>query len=70
MLLLPGVLHADDREADVSAANNPHVVTPATSPAQQAQAEEEKAAGNRAFGAKEYDKAIGHFTVCIRLDPE
>lgn len=36
----------------------------------QAKAEEEKAAGNRAFGAKEYDKAIGHFTLCIRLDPE
>lgn len=38
--------------------------------ADKAKAEEEKAAGNRAFGAKEYDKAIGHFTLCIRLDPE
>lgn len=36
----------------------------------QGKAEEEKAAGNRAFGAKEYDKAVGHFTLCIRLDPE
>lgn len=36
----------------------------------QGKAEEEKAAGNRAFGAKEHDKAVGHFTLCIRLDPK
>ena len=40
------------------------------SSAVQATAEEEKASGNRAFGAKEYEKAVAHFTVCIRLDPE
>lgn len=36
----------------------------------QARAEEEKVAGNTAFGAKDYNKAIQHFSACIRLDPK
>lgn len=37
---------------------------------EQIEAEKEKQLGNTAFAAKDYDKAIQHFTRCIELDPK
>lgn len=36
----------------------------------QIEAGKEKELGNKAFAAKDYEKAIQHFSRCIELDPK